>query len=61
MFLFAKLIIGSGIGVLMTTCQTYVSEISPLKLRGAFLAVFAFATSIGQLIAITTVIAVVVV
>ncbi|PSN74207.1 general substrate transporter [Corynespora cassiicola Philippines] len=54
-FLFAKLIIGSGIGVLMTTCQTYVSEISPLKLRGAFLAVFAFATSIGQLIAITIV------
>jgi len=55
LFLFSKIVTGAGIGVLMTTCQTYVSEISPVKLRGALLAVFPFAVSIGQLIAITLV------
>ncbi|KAF9690981.1 hypothetical protein EKO04_011264 [Ascochyta lentis] len=53
LFLLAKLVTGAGIGVLMTTCQTYVSEIAPVKLRGALLAFFPFALSIGQLIAIT--------
>jgi fucose permease len=55
LFLFSKIVTGAGIGVLMTTCQTYVSEISPVKLRGALLAIFPFAVSIGQLIAVTLV------
>ncbi|KAJ8108536.1 hypothetical protein OPT61_g8106 [Boeremia exigua] len=55
LFLFSKIVTGAGIGVLMTTCQTYVSEISPVKLRGALLAVFPFAVSVGQLVAVTLV------
>lgn len=55
MFLFSKLVTGAGMGVLMTTCQTYVSEVSPVKIRGALLAVFPFMVSIGQLIAISLV------
>ncbi|KAH7386037.1 general substrate transporter [Pyrenochaeta sp. MPI-SDFR-AT-0127] len=54
-FLFSKIVTGAGIGGLMTTCQTYVSEISPVRLRGVLLTVFPFAVSIGQLIAITLV------
>jgi hypothetical protein len=42
LFLFSKIFIGAGIGILMSTCQTYVSEISPLQLRGALLGFFSF-------------------
>ncbi|KAH7130188.1 general substrate transporter [Dendryphion nanum] len=55
LFLFSKLITGMGIGILMTTCQTYISDISPVKLRGALLAFFPFMTSVGQMIAISIV------
>lgn len=39
----------------MTTCQTYVSEISPIKIRGVLLAFLPFSACIGQLIAISLV------
>lgn len=41
-FFFAKLIIGIGMGMLMSACQTYVSEVAPPRLRGALLGFFAF-------------------
>lgn len=55
LFLFSKIVTGAGIGILMTTCQTYVSDIAPVKLRGVLLAFFPFFVTIGQLIAITLV------
>ncbi|OAL49793.1 general substrate transporter [Pyrenochaeta sp. DS3sAY3a] len=55
LFLFSKIVTGAGIGMLMTTCQTYVSDIAPVKLRGVLLAFFPFFVTIGQLIAITLV------
>ncbi|KAF2010390.1 general substrate transporter [Aaosphaeria arxii CBS 175.79] len=55
LFLFSKIVTGMGMGILMTTCQTYISDISPVKLRGALLAFFPFMTSVGQMIAITIV------
>ncbi|KAG4442460.1 hypothetical protein IFR05_002062 [Cadophora sp. M221] len=54
-FFFAKLIIGVGMGMLMSACQTYVSEVSPPRLRGALLGFFAFVVGVGQMIAVTLV------
>lgn len=42
LFLFAKIIIGMGCGVLMSACQTYISEIAPKNLRGVVLGFYAF-------------------
>lgn len=41
-FFFAKTIIGFGMGILLTGTQTYVSEISPSRLRGVLLGLFPF-------------------
>lgn len=42
LLLFSKTVTGVGIGVLMATCQTYVSEIAPVKIRGVLLSFFPF-------------------
>ncbi|KAJ0272770.1 hypothetical protein COL940_010275, partial [Colletotrichum noveboracense] len=55
LFLFAKIIIGMGCGVLMSACQTYISEIAPKNLRGVVLGFYAFNVSFGHLLAITIV------
>ncbi|KAF9877076.1 hypothetical protein CkaCkLH20_05342 [Colletotrichum karsti] len=55
LFLFAKIIIGMGCGVLMSACQTYISEIAPKNLRGVLLGFYAFNVSFGHLLAISIV------
>ncbi|KAK0104458.1 hypothetical protein ONS95_004747 [Cadophora gregata] len=54
-FFFAKLIIGVGMGILMSACQTYISEIAPPRLRGVLLGFFALVVGVGQMIAVTLV------
>lgn len=48
-FLAGKLIQGIGIGAVMTTTQTYMSEILPPVLRGSGMAFFPAFTLLGQL------------
>ncbi|XWW94608.1 hypothetical protein V2A60_002553 [Cordyceps javanica] len=49
-FLAGKGVQGLALGMMMTTCQTYLSEIAPPKLRGPLLAFFPIFTLVGQLI-----------
>lgn len=49
-FLAGKGVQGVSLGMIMTTCQTYISEIAPPKLRGPLLAFFPIFTLVGQLI-----------
>lgn len=49
-FLGGKGLQGLALGMMMTTCQTYISEIVPPKLRGPLLAFFPIFTLVGQLI-----------
>lgn len=49
-FLGGKGFQGLALGMMMTTCQTYLSEIAPPKLRGPLLAFFPIFTLVGQLI-----------
>lgn len=42
LMLMAKILLGVGMGVLMSTCQTYVSEIAPAKIRGTLLGFYTF-------------------
>lgn len=42
-FLMGKIVLGVALGQLTSTCQTYVSEVAPLKLRGPLLSIFTFA------------------
>ncbi len=49
-FLGGKGVQGLALGMMMTTCQTYLSEIAPPKLRGPLLAFFPIFTLVGQLI-----------
>ncbi|KXJ85381.1 general substrate transporter [Microdochium bolleyi] len=53
--LVGKFIIGVAMGVMMSTCQTYVSEISPPRLRTILLGFYPFFITVGQMIAITLV------
>ncbi|GKT84481.1 LOW QUALITY PROTEIN: maltose permease [Colletotrichum tofieldiae] len=55
LFLLAKIVIGMGCGVLMSACQTYISEIAPKNLRGVVLGFYAFNVSLGHLIAVAIV------
>ncbi|KAH8179184.1 sugar transporter domain-containing protein [Sarocladium implicatum] len=55
LMLMAKIFLGVGMGVLMSTCQTYVSEIAPAKIRGTLLGLYTFTLVIGQTIAISVV------
>ncbi|EEY19513.1 maltose permease MAL61 [Verticillium alfalfae VaMs.102] len=50
-----KFVIGLGMGILMSTCQTYVSEISPPRLRTVLLGFYAFFITVGQMMAISVV------
>lgn len=54
-FLGGKIILGVALGMLLSTCQTYISEIAPARLRGSCLAIFTFFMVVGQLIAISIV------
>lgn len=49
-FLAGKAFLGGAIGMIMTTCQTYMSEVLPPRLRGSLLAFFPIFTLLGQLI-----------
>ena len=42
MFLAGKVVNGLSLGICLTTGQTYISEISPLQLRGIALSFFTF-------------------
>ncbi|KAH8199174.1 hypothetical protein TruAng_006643 [Truncatella angustata] len=53
LLLFGKIILGVSMGILISTCQTYISEISPPKLRGLLLGLFAFTTALAQMVGIT--------
>ena len=44
-----------ALGMLNSTCQTYISEIAPPRIRGPLLSIFTFFLVLGQLIAITIV------
>lgn len=50
-FLAGKTVLGIGLSMMMSTCQTYNSEIAPPKLRGPLLSIFQFFLVLGQLIA----------
>ncbi|ETS74962.1 hypothetical protein PFICI_13446 [Pestalotiopsis fici W106-1] len=51
MFLLAKIIIGIACGILLSTCQTYISEIAPIGVRAIVLGFYAFNISVGHLFA----------
>ncbi|PKS08729.1 hypothetical protein jhhlp_004782 [Lomentospora prolificans] len=55
LLLVGKFIIGMSMGIMMSTCQTYVSEISPPKLRTILLGFYPFLITVGQMIAINVV------
>lgn len=50
-WLIAKLLAGIGIGCLQSTIPTYVSEVAPVRARGAFLMCYSFWLGIGQFMA----------
>lgn len=50
-FLAGKMINGLGLGMAVSTGQTYVSEIAPLRIRGLALSVYTICVNIGFLIA----------
>jgi len=49
-FLVAKFVQGNGIGQIIVAVQTYVSEVTPPRLRGPVMALIPLATLTGQLI-----------
>ncbi|KAL3454872.1 general substrate transporter [Aspergillus insuetus] len=56
-FLAGKIILGLALGMLNSTCQTYISEVAPQKLRGPLLSFFTLFMLLGQLIAVSLVLA----
>ncbi|KAL2817126.1 general substrate transporter [Aspergillus granulosus] len=50
-----KIILGVGMGILMSSCQTYVSEISSPRLRTILLGLFPLLTSVGQIMSVSVV------
>ncbi|KAJ2898975.1 hypothetical protein MKZ38_003544 [Zalerion maritima] len=50
-FLAGKMVNALGLGMALTTGQTYVSEIAPLKLRGVALSAYTMSMNIGYLVA----------
>ncbi|ESZ94910.1 hypothetical protein SBOR_4702 [Sclerotinia borealis F-4128] len=52
-FLGGKIINAFGLGMALTTGQIYVSEITPLKIRGVALSAYAFSMNPGYLIAVS--------
>ncbi|KAI9172765.1 maltose permease [Paramyrothecium foliicola] len=53
-FLAAKIVTGFGIGMVLATTQTYVSEITPMPMRGVALSFSIVMLNIGFLIAISS-------
>ncbi|KAJ6071018.1 general substrate transporter [Penicillium canescens] len=51
----AKIILGIGMGILMSTCQTYVSEISSPRLRTILLGLFPLLVIVGQIMSVSVV------
>ncbi|PCG97587.1 Major facilitator superfamily domain, general substrate transporter [Penicillium occitanis (nom. inval.)] len=51
MFMFGKIVIGTGLSMLLSTCQTFNSEVAPTKLRAPLLSLFQFSATLGMLIA----------
>lgn len=54
-FLAGKTVLGIALGMLISTCQTYISEVTPTRLRGPLLSIFTFVMVVGQLIAVSIV------
>ncbi|KAJ6008269.1 hypothetical protein N7540_012245 [Penicillium herquei] len=52
LFTGSKVILGWGLGFMLPASQTYVSEVSPVRLRGALLSFFTISMLIGQIIAV---------
>ncbi|KAK9416058.1 putative MFS sugar transporter-like protein [Seiridium unicorne] len=50
-FLGGKMVNAIGLGMALASGQTYISEITPLKVRGIALALYTFCLSVGYLIA----------
>ncbi|KAH8205049.1 hypothetical protein TruAng_000772 [Truncatella angustata] len=50
-FLGGKMVNAVGLGMALASGQTYISEITPLKLRGIALAFYTFCLSVGYLVA----------
>jgi MFS family permease len=55
MLLAGKIVIGLAMGVLNSTCQTYISEIAPPRLRGPLLSIFQCFLVLGQMIGVAIV------
>ncbi|KAI8411408.1 hypothetical protein FOFC_08002 [Fusarium oxysporum] len=53
--LLSKFVLGIGMGIVMSTCQTYVAEISPARLRTILLGLYPFLICVGQMIAVSVV------
>ncbi|CEJ55689.1 hypothetical protein PMG11_01932 [Penicillium brasilianum] len=51
----AKIILGIGMGILMSTCQTYVSEISSPRLRTILLGIFPLFVIVGQIMSVSVI------
>ncbi|KAJ5939547.1 hypothetical protein N7466_002681 [Penicillium verhagenii] len=52
LFTGSKAILGYGLGLMLPASQTYVSEVAPVRLRGALLSLFTISMLIGQIISI---------
>ncbi|KAJ5553963.1 maltose permease Mal61 [Penicillium frequentans] len=50
-FLAGKIVNGFALGMALATGQSYVSEISPMKLRGILLSAYSFSMNVGLMIA----------
>ncbi|CEL04584.1 hypothetical protein ASPCAL05712 [Aspergillus calidoustus] len=52
LFLFAKIIIGLGLGFMLPASQTYISEVAPVELKGPLLSAYTLSMVCGQVIAV---------
>ncbi|KAL3456929.1 general substrate transporter [Aspergillus heterothallicus] len=54
-FLIGKMVLGLGLGFMLPASQTYISEVSPMRVRGPLLSSFTMFVVIGQVIAVVSV------
>ncbi|KAL4733732.1 general substrate transporter [Aspergillus similis] len=52
LFLFGKMIIGSGLGLMLPASQTYISEVAPVALKEPLLSAYTLSMAIGQIVAV---------
>ncbi|KAJ6032507.1 hypothetical protein N7540_003239 [Penicillium herquei] len=52
LFLFAKIIVGLGLGFMLPASQTYISEVAPVELKGPLLSAYTLSMVCGQVIAV---------